>query len=296
MGHVAWLGTGLLGSGFVRRLAQRGVVVKVWNRTAAKAQALAGGCVEAVADPQQAVAGASRVHLCLSDDDAVDSVLDAVGSALAPGVPLVDHTTAAPNRTARRHERCVAKGIHHLHAPVFMAPANAEAGTGLMYVCGPQAFYDAVANDLAAMTGKLVYQGPRPDRAAATKLFGNAMILAMVGAMADVMVLARATGVDPQDAMALFAEFPVEKQFAGRGARMAKGDFQPSFELKMARKDVRLMLETSAHVPEMPLCVLDGLAGRMDALLAEGHGAQDVGVLAQAVFGPAAALGRRKDP
>jgi hypothetical protein len=45
----------------------------------------------------------------------------------------------------------------------------------------------------------------------------------------------------------------------------------------MARKDVRLMLETAGA---RPMAVLPGIAARMDALIAAGHGQQDVGVIA----------------
>ena len=63
---------------------------------------------------------------------------------------------------------------------------------------------------------------------------------------------------------------------AGRGLNMARGNFAASFELAMARKDVRLMLETAGA---RPLAVLPGIAARMDQLIAQGHGAQDASVL-----------------
>jgi 3-hydroxyisobutyrate dehydrogenase-like beta-hydroxyacid dehydrogenase len=63
---------------------------------------------------------------------------------------------------------------------------------------------------------------------------------------------------------------------AGRGRAMANRNYAPSFELTMARKDVRLMLETAA---DRPLTVLPGVAQRMDALIAEGHGADDLAVI-----------------
>ena len=64
---------------------------------------------------------------------------------------------------------------------------------------------------------------------------------------------------------------------AGRGNNMASGNFVPSFELAMARKDVRLMLETAA---DLPMSVLPGIAQRMDQLIARGHGADDASVVA----------------
>ena len=63
---------------------------------------------------------------------------------------------------------------------------------------------------------------------------------------------------------------------AGRGKAMAAGNYAPSFELDMARKDVRLMIETAGTVP---LAALDGIASRMDELIAEGHGAEDLAVI-----------------
>jgi 3-hydroxyisobutyrate dehydrogenase-like beta-hydroxyacid dehydrogenase len=58
---------------------------------------------------------------------------------------------------------------------------------------------------------------------------------------------------------------------------MAERDFAPSFELSMARKDVRLMLETAGP---QPLAALPAIGARMDELIAQGYGDRDFGVLA----------------
>ena len=58
---------------------------------------------------------------------------------------------------------------------------------------------------------------------------------------------------------------------------MAAGDFAPSFELAMARKDVGLMMQA---VGDLPLATLPGIAARMDRLVAAGHGAKDFAVIA----------------
>ena len=54
---------------------------------------------------------------------------------------------------------------------------------------------------------------------------------------------------------------------------MIARNFAPSLELEMARKDVRLMVET-AH--DRPLSALPGIAARMDSLIASGYGADDL--------------------
>ena len=57
---------------------------------------------------------------------------------------------------------------------------------------------------------------------------------------------------------------------------MLARDYAPSFELAMARKDVRLMIETAGA---RPLATLPGIAARMDALIGEGHGAEDLAII-----------------
>ena len=71
---IAFFGTGLMGSGFVRRLLANGHEVNVWNRSPAKARALEAEGAKAFDDPAAALVGAERIHLSLSDDASVDAV------------------------------------------------------------------------------------------------------------------------------------------------------------------------------------------------------------------------------
>ena len=59
---------------------------------------------------------------------------------------------------------------------------------------------------------------------------------------------------------------------------MVDQDYEPSWELTMARKDVRLMIETAG---DFPLAALDGIAKRLDALIDEGRGSDDLAVIAK---------------
>ncbi|MCB9683615.1 MAG: NAD(P)-dependent oxidoreductase [Alphaproteobacteria bacterium] len=269
---VAVLGTGLLGAGFAKNLLEKGVAVRVWNRTRAKAEALAALGAVVADSPADAVRGADRAHLVLSDDAAVDAVLEAMGDAL-PEV-VIDHTTVLPAGVLRRVERY---GRRYLHAPVFMGPKNAEQATGTMMVSGPADLVAAHAEALRSMTGKLVELGERPDVAAVYKLCGNGMLLSLLASTSDIIEVARGAGVDPVEMLTMFSWFDVAPVIGWRGTRMAKGQFgPPTFELAMARKDIRLMLETADSPHQM---VLPAIAERMDELLAAGLGAEDYSVL-----------------
>lgn len=276
MANIAFLGTGLLGAAFAEAAAARGDTVTAWNRTAAKAQALARFGVNAAASPAEAVRGATRVHLVLRDDAVVEEVIAAARAGLSSGALLLDHTTTRPDLTAARAKRLQAEGLGYLHCPVFMGPAAARQAQGSMMVAGPRALFERVEADLAKMTARLEYLGERADLAAAHKLFGNTVIIGLVAIMADVLAIARSGGVDPQAAIDRLRTLDLNAMVARRGVAMAKGDFTPSFELAMARKDVGLMLETAEGAP---LAALPAIAARMDELIAAGHGDKDASAL-----------------
>jgi 3-hydroxyisobutyrate dehydrogenase-like beta-hydroxyacid dehydrogenase len=279
MTRVALLGTGLLGSGFADGLLARGgTELAVWNRTRAKAEPLARSGARIAATPAEAVEGAEIVHLVLLDDDTVDATIAALRPALGARSVILDHTTNLPGRTATRAETLAAAEVAYLHAPVFMSPAAARAAKGMMLVAGDQAVFHRVSDHLEPMTGSLWYVGERPDLAAAYKLFGNAMLLVMAGGLADVFHMADALDVPRADALGLFDRFKIEPGLKARGAKILEEDYTASFTLETARKDVRLMLESSKGQPA-PL--LQAVAGRMDELLAKGLGDLDMAVLAK---------------
>lgn len=272
---IAFLGTGLMGSGFVRRLRANGHEVNVWNRSAAKARALEAVGARAFDDPAAALAGVARIHLSLADDASVDAVLEPLAAVIPAGTWIVDHTTTAVTPTAERVARWDARGRTFVHAPVFMGPANAAEGSGLMLVSGAQARRDALLPALQQMTGRVVYLGEAPERAAAFKLFGNLTLIGIMGVLGDVNRLAHAVGIPTAEAFSLFEHFNPGQMLPARAARIASGDVtSPSFEVSMARKDVRLMIE-EARRGGVELFVMPGVAAMFDAAIARGEGALD---------------------
>lgn len=276
---IAFLGMGLLGSNFVRTLRRRGEEVQVWNRTHEKAQKLESEGARAFEAPAEAVRGASRVHLSLSDDDAVDGVLERVRDALASEVVVVDHTTTSASGTVTRSARWAERGVGFLHAPVFMGPQNALDATGTMLVSGSPSRVEAVRPALEAMTGKLVYLGERPDAAASFKLLGNLLLMFLTTGFADMLALGKALGVPPAQVATLLDHFNPGLSLPTRLQRMTDARFtEPSWELGMARKDARLMLDEAARAG-VSLSLLPAIAARMDEVIAQGHAHHDWSVL-----------------
>ena len=261
----------------VQRFLKSGTQVTVWNRTAAKARALEEAGAAVGATPQEAVANAERVHFVLPDDTVVNSILHEIAPALPRDAIVVDHSTTLPEATRVRAEQLRATGVRYVHAPVFMSPQMAADGVGLMLVSAAQADFDAVRPALEPMTGEVWYLGERPDLAAAYKLFGNCMLFAITGGLADIIVMARANAIDPVEALSVFQKFQAANIIAGRGPRMARGETTPaSFAVEMARKDVALMMTAARG---QPLVALPCIARRMDAVIEAGRGDRDLAAL-----------------
>jgi 3-hydroxyisobutyrate dehydrogenase-like beta-hydroxyacid dehydrogenase len=276
MTHIAYLGTGLLGAALAEAAAKRGNTVTAWNRTASKARALEQFGIEVAATPADAVRGTGRVHLVLRDDAVVEDVVAQLRPGLAPNAIIVDHTTTQPKLTGERAKRLNADGVRYLHCPVFIGPAAARAGQGTILSSGPKPLFDEVKDALGKMAPRVEYLGDRPDLAAVYKLCGNAIIIGITGITADVFAVAGGGQVDAQDALKLLDFFNPSAVFAGRGRNMAKGNYDASFELTMARKDVRLMIETADTAP---LVTLPAIATRMDRLIDAGFGDKDLGII-----------------
>ena len=191
MTHIAFLGTGLLGSAFVEAAVKRGDQVTVWNRTARKARALEAFGARVADSPADAVRGAARVHLVLRDDAVVEEVIASLRPGLAASTIIVDHTTTQPALTADRSRRLNGEGVKYLHCPVFIGPPVARESGGTILAAGPRLLFDAVHADLAKMAARVEYFGERPDLAAVFKLCGNAFIVGINALVADVFKILR---------------------------------------------------------------------------------------------------------
>jgi 3-hydroxyisobutyrate dehydrogenase len=278
---IAYLGTGLLGKGFVRALLAKGEQVSVWNRTRAKAEELAQYGAIVCDTPAQAVAGAHRIHMTLRDDDSVDEVLQAARPGMVDGAIIVDHTTTSVDGAKERTSYWKDAGFTYLHAPVFMGPPNSLESTGYMLVSGDRKVVADMMPALEKMTGKVLDFGEEVGRAAAIKLAGNLFLIAFTSGISDMLSLAKSTGTPVSDITALFNEWNPGAALPARLRRMASGVYDnPSWELAMARKDAGLMM-AEANKANRPLTVIPAAAAVMDQLIAEGLGNADWSVIAK---------------
>jgi 3-hydroxyisobutyrate dehydrogenase len=108
------------------------------------------------------------------------------------------------------------------------------------------------------------------------KLFGNLTLLGLLGILGDVGRLAAAVGIDMTDAFSLFEHFNPGQTLPQRAKRISSGVYDPpSFEMSMARKDLRLMVEEAARGGQT-LAMVPALAALLDEGIERGEGHLDV--------------------
>ena len=100
-----------------------------------------------------------------------------------------------------------------------------------------------------------------------------ALIFALAAAMSDVLAIGKGNGLTPAEALSLFDVFKPGSALPWIGQRVARANDGPaSFELAMARKDARLMIEAAG---KSPLQILPAIAAAMDRAIAAGRAQAD---------------------
>jgi 3-hydroxyisobutyrate dehydrogenase len=89
-----------------------------------------------------------------------------------------------------------------------------------------------------------MWLGEEPGQASRLKLVINHWLLGLVANLAETIGLARALGVDPAKFLEAIDGGPINSPYAQmKGMAMLKGEFEPSFPLRLAGKDLDLVLE-----------------------------------------------------
>jgi len=107
------------------------------------------------------------------------------------------------------------------------------------------------------------------------KLVANSWVLTVVEGAAEIVALAEGLGVDPQLFYDAIEGGPLDLPYLKlKGKAIMERDFTPSFSLKLAAKDARLVAE-SAESRDLSLPMLAAIAERMTDG-AERHGDEDL--------------------
>lgn len=246
---VGFIGLGLMGEGFTRRLIEKGHDVTGFDIDAAKMNAAAQWGVKPAASAA-AVAGACDVILnCVINTAAVEDAALGREGVIAIDQPerkvFVDHSTTELQTTKRIAAELSKRGILFVDAPVSGGPGAAKAGSLAIMAGGSDAAIARIA-PLMRDLGTLTHMGPA-GTGQATKLVNQTLVLTNYCVLAEALRLAEAYGVDARKIpQALAAGFAGSNLLPVAFPHMIDEDFAPRGFARQVLKDLE-MLDAAAR-------------------------------------------------
>lgn len=247
---IGLIGLGLMGRPMGMNLLKAGHSLTVWNRTPSRADELVAAGAVLARSPRE-VAEASDVLLTIvSDPPALEAVLwgqdgklDGALAGLKAGSTYIDSSTISPTLVKKIAAACKERGVSFLDAPVTGGDWGAREGNLVFMIGGEAKALADVEPILKVMGKKLFHLGPN-GAGQTIKLAMNAILALEVGAVAEAIGLVTKAGLAGEQLL------EVLQSSMGRSGLldlktplMLKGDFKPSFPLRLMHKDLGLALD-----------------------------------------------------
>jgi 3-hydroxyisobutyrate dehydrogenase-like beta-hydroxyacid dehydrogenase len=268
--EIAWIGTGIMGAPMARRLLRAGHRVRVHNRSAEKARALAADGATVVAEAADAARGADAVFIMVSDTPDVESVVAKIEPALARGQLVIDMSTIAPEAERTIAARLAQASADYLDAPVSGGETGAIEGTLAIMVGGVESAFDRARPLFELMGKRVTHMGPS-GAGQTTKLANQIAVAVTLEAAAEALLFARQGGLDPAKVIeAIGAGAAGSWQLNNLGPKIVAGDYRPGFFVQLMRKDLRLVGE-AAREQQLALPGLAMVTSMFNTASALGH-------------------------
>jgi 3-hydroxyisobutyrate dehydrogenase len=248
--RIGFLGLGTMGEPIANNLRKAGHDLTVWNRTPSKANHIVSKGGKLARTPRECASGRDVVFTCVSDDNALEAVLDGGDGALAglgKGDVLVDMSTAGTRSAASVGERVARAEAAFVACPILGSRHAAEQAQVVLVAGGPAAARERARPALHAVSAR-IFEMDDPVQAALVKLCVNAVGDAMVAGFAEALALAGSGGLPA----ARFVEVLQASSFHSplfliKGDLVERKEYAPGFAVRLAEKDQRLAQEAAAQ-------------------------------------------------
>lgn len=247
---IGLIGLGLMGRPMGMNLLKAGYSVTVWNRTPARADELVAAGAVLAKTPREVAATSDLLLTIVSDPPALESVLwgqegkyDGALAGLKAGSIYVDSSTVSPALAKKISAACKDRGVRFLDAPVTGGDWGAREGNLVFMIGGEAETLKEAEPVLGVMGKKWFHLGPN-GAGQTVKLAMNTILALQVDAMAEALALVTKAGLRGEQLVEVMqASMARSGVLDVKSPLMLKGDFKPSFPLRLMHKDLGLALE-----------------------------------------------------
>jgi len=245
---LGYIGLGLMGKPMALNLLKAGYDLVVHNRSRAVVKDLVGQGAREAFSPAEVASQVDIVFTNLPDSPDVELVAmgnDGILAGAREGLIYVDHSTIKPSLARKIDQEFRSIGAYSLDAPVSGGDIGAQQGSLAIMVGGPE---EALRKCLPVfeVVGKTITHVGDAGAGQIAKAANQIMVAAQMVAMAELLVLSKKTGADPER---------VIKAIQGGAAqcwtldvkpeRLFAGNRDPGFKAYMQEKDLKIVIDTA---------------------------------------------------
>jgi 3-hydroxyisobutyrate dehydrogenase len=258
---IGLIGLGLMGRPMGMNLLKAGHRLTVWNRTAARADELVAAGAILAKTPREAAADAEVLLTMVSDPPALEEVLWGAGAggrgigpsnaalpALKSGSIYIDSSTVSPDMARKIAAACAEKGVRFLDAPVTGGDWGAKKGELVFMIGGDEQTLKAVEPILGVMGKRWFLLGPN-GAGQTIKLAMNSILALEVQALSEALALVTAAGLSGEKLIEVLQSSMARSGVLDvKAPNLLKGEYAPSFPLRLMYKDISLALDLAAKL------------------------------------------------
>ena len=243
--RIGFIGMGHMGSHMAQRLLEAGYQLAIYDRTPERAQEVAQQRATVARTPRELAAQCEVLMVCVTDDEAQQSVIFGQDGALAGvhgGSMIIDLSTVSPDASRRLYQAAKQQGVSMIDAAVSGSVPQVEQGSLVIFVGGEQETYQQCKPILDVLGKSSSYMGAS-GMGTTMKLVVNTLLGLGMQALAEAIALGEKAGIEKRLLLDVLGQTTVLTPGQKSKLENVKREQYPNnFALSLMHKDFHLVL------------------------------------------------------
>ena len=252
---TGFIGLGAMGIPMAYHLHKRGYLVAVWNRTQSKAATFAGETgILHVNDISELCAICQAIIICVSRDEDVKAVVNAMLPYLQPNTIVIDTSTVNPVTAVDIALQLKQQNVDFLDAPVTGGVEGAKKSKLAMMVGGDAQILQRATPVLQSFTARIEHMG-KHGKGQAAKAVNQLMAAGINQAVTQALAFAERLQLPLEKTIEVICDGAAGNWFLEhRGLSMTQERFQPGFRVALHHKDLVICEQIAENIGiELPI-------------------------------------------
>ena len=274
---LAFIGLGAIGKPMSQRLIANGYDLNLYQRNKLNNDAKR----KYFFDPIEAVSDCDGLLICVTDDNAVESVLfgdNGVSGSLKPNSFVIDFSTISPDKSISIHKRLGQQNIFYVDCPVSGGTEGAHNGSLSLFIGASEKDCLSFEN-IFQVLGKSINYFNGVGKGQQVKALNQILVAGTYAAVAEAMELGKLLDLPMDDVVAALKvgaanSWPLEN----RSKAMLIDKHPLGFKLELHHKDLSIATELAKSL-NIDLPIASRVKEMEQRLIQTGLGELDVSVL-----------------